>query len=114
MSGQIWRLGGALRRVVQVQWEQHQQFNLRLGSGGPRRDEDEPSSSSRVPAPSSLSPPRPMPSVAPGPHQESASPLQRHAMIVALYDELQRLEDGLLSSDSVSAAFARVGSDQGS
>merc|ERR1712094_84082 len=106
LGGQIWRLGSALRRVVQVQLEQQQHLKkcfVARESSGDRSPSPVPSGDNVPAAPSR--PPPPSNAVVP---QQGGAAVQRHAMIVSLYEELQRLEDGLLCSATVVAAAARV------
>jgi hypothetical protein len=91
---------------VQVQLEQQQHLKKCFVARESSRDRS-PSpvpSGDNVPAAPSRPPP---PSNAVVPQQGGAA-VQRHAMIVSLYEELQRLEDGLLCSATVVAAAARV------
>lgn len=93
LGGQIYRLGSALRRIVQVQREhQHQ---LVLQQSGPEDSRHSP----RL-AMQDIAPQQPI-SVEVGPqaaHPARSEASQRHATIVALYEELRRLEEGLPSA----------------
>lgn len=112
LGWQIWRLGEALRRVVQVQQEQQKQLQTlpappSRSSSTVRRTVSRatspvrtPPAGSRMPSPDTASAPAPAESS----ETKGLAAVQRNGMIVALYEELQQLEDGLLTSGSVAPA----------
>lgn len=91
LGGQIYRLGGALRRIVQVQRDQQRHLSLQqMGQEAcPEESRYSPVGARREATllqPDEIRP------------QAGSDASQRHETILALYEELRRLEEGLPSA----------------